>query len=160
MPNGSARQLKAGRSPIVAYVVLDAGNPFFTDVARGVEETIRSHGLSLFLCDSDQDPSARTNTCATSPSSEPAGCLITPADPGTPNLLEAWESRGLRRSVLDAPRQWCAVGVDDVEGGDLAVEHLVERGHRRIGFIGGPTRSRRSQTATGGARAIERRARC
>ena len=56
VPNGSARQLKAGRSRFVAYVALDAANPFFTDVARGVEETIRQHGLSLFLCDSDQDP--------------------------------------------------------------------------------------------------------
>ena len=49
VPNGSARQLKAGRSRFVAYVALDAANPFFTDVARGVEETIRQHGLSLFL---------------------------------------------------------------------------------------------------------------
>ena len=55
VPNGSARQLKAGRSRVVAYVAIDAANPFFTDVARGVEETIRGEGLSLFLCNSDQD---------------------------------------------------------------------------------------------------------
>ena len=33
---------------------------------------------------------------------------------------------------------WCSVGVDDVEGGELAVTHLLERGHQRIAFVGGP----------------------
>ena len=40
VPNESARQLRAGRSRTLAYVVLDVSNPFFTDVAQGVEETV------------------------------------------------------------------------------------------------------------------------
>jgi LacI family transcriptional regulator len=69
VPNGSARQLKAGRSTIVAYVLLDAGNPFFTDVARGVEHAVRRAGLSLFLCNTDQDPTREDEYLrATSPS--------------------------------------------------------------------------------------------
>ena len=53
VPNESARQLRAGRSRTLAYVVLDASNPFFTDVARGVEETVAARDLSLFMCNSD-----------------------------------------------------------------------------------------------------------
>ena len=55
VPNASARQLAAGRSRTIAYLVLDATNPFFSDVARGIEEVAREGRLSLFICNSDQD---------------------------------------------------------------------------------------------------------
>ncbi len=57
--NESARQLRAGSSRIVAYLMLDAGNPFFTDVAKGVEEAARAAGLSVFLCNSNEDAEPR-----------------------------------------------------------------------------------------------------
>ena len=47
--NDSARQLRAGSSRILAYVMLDAGNPFFTDVAQGIEETADEAGLARNL---------------------------------------------------------------------------------------------------------------
>ena len=55
--NESARQLRAGRSRVLAYVVLDASNPFFTDVAGGVEDAAREAGLVLYLCNSASDDS-------------------------------------------------------------------------------------------------------
>src|SRR5687767_9271062 len=45
--NDAARQLRAGRSSVLAYLVLDARNPFFTDVAQGAEQAAESHNLSL-----------------------------------------------------------------------------------------------------------------
>lgn len=51
--NESARSLRTGSTQSLAYVMLDAGNPFFTDVARGIELAAESAGLSLFLCNSD-----------------------------------------------------------------------------------------------------------
>src|SRR6476661_369460 len=51
--NESARQLRAGHSSTLAYVMLDATNPFFTDVAQGVEEAAESHDLSVYLCNSN-----------------------------------------------------------------------------------------------------------
>ena len=47
--NESGRQLRAGRSRMIAYLGLAVTNPFFTDVARGIEEVARSHGLAVFL---------------------------------------------------------------------------------------------------------------
>src|SRR5256886_16950828 len=52
----SARQLRAGRSRIVGLLVLDMGNPFFVDVARGAERAARREGLGVMLCNSGQDP--------------------------------------------------------------------------------------------------------
>ena len=54
--NESARHLRAGRSNTIAYVMLDVANPFFTDVAAGVEERAAEDDLSLFLCNSDNKP--------------------------------------------------------------------------------------------------------
>src|SRR3954465_12629495 len=50
--NESARQLRAGTSRTLAYVMLDASNPFFTDVAQGIEDAAEADELSLFICNS------------------------------------------------------------------------------------------------------------
>ena len=51
--NETARQLRAGRSRTIGLVVLDVANPFFTDVARGVEDEASEAGLAVILCNSD-----------------------------------------------------------------------------------------------------------
>ena len=161
VPNGSARQLKAGRSRVVAYVALDAANPFFTDVARGVEETIRRHGLSLFLCNSDQDPDREDGYLRDLAELRARGVLITAVDPANPRIAHL-RTRGIPLVFVDRllrglHPEWCAVGVDDVEGGDLAVEHLVERGHQRVAFIGGPNSIPQvADRQSGAARALAR----
>ena len=51
--NESARQLRMGTSHTLAYVMLDATNPFFTDVAQGIELAAEGADISLFLCNSN-----------------------------------------------------------------------------------------------------------
>ncbi len=139
--NESARQLRAGLSRTVAYVVLDAGNPFFTDVARGVEEAARTEGLALFLCNSDEDAARENDYLDILLEQRVRGVLITPVDHET-DRLRMLPSLGVPVVLVDRastdPTAWCSVAVDDVEGGDLAVTHLWELGHRRIAFVGGP----------------------
>src|SRR5580698_9729372 len=55
--NEAARQLRAGRSRTIGLVILDVGNPFFTDVAAGVESAAAEKGLSVILCNSGSDAS-------------------------------------------------------------------------------------------------------
>src|SRR6059036_3265175 len=52
----SARQLRAGRSRIMALLVLDMANPFFVDIASGAERAAREAGLGVMLCNSEQNP--------------------------------------------------------------------------------------------------------
>src|SRR2546427_10899358 len=51
--NGSARQLRSGHSQYIGLVVLDIANPFFTEVARGVENTANGAGYNVILWNSD-----------------------------------------------------------------------------------------------------------
>lgn len=137
--NESARHLRAGTSRTIGLVVLDIANPFFTDVARGVEEVANAAGLSVILCNSDDRPEKEAAHLAVLAEQRVRGVLITPTAELSPHL-DALRRRGTPVVLVDrqatAARQ-CAVAVDDVLGGRLAAEHLLERGHRRIAFVGG-----------------------
>ncbi|SDO32731.1 LacI family DNA-binding transcriptional regulator [Lentzea jiangxiensis] len=135
--NESARQLRAGRSRVLAYVVLDAANPFFTDVARGVEDAAREAGFALFLCNSASDGGREREYLELLHEQRVEGILITPVDAESALLAERGTPVVLvDREASDGAR--CSVAVDDVLGGELAVTHLVENGHTRIAMIGGP----------------------
>jgi LacI family transcriptional regulator len=135
--NESARQLRAGSSRVIAYVVLDAANPFFTDVARGVEDAARDAGLALFLCNSASDGGREREYLELLHEQRVEGILITPVDAESAQIAERGTPVVLvDREATDGTR--CSVAVDDVLGGELAVTHLIENGHTRIAMVGGP----------------------
>jgi LacI family transcriptional regulator len=139
--NESARQLRAGSSRLIAYVFLDAGNPFFSDVARGAEEAGRENGLALVMCSTGGDPTREDEYLGLLLEQRVRGVLITAVDYGSPRL-RSLTSLGIPVTLVDrraaSSGGWCSVGVDDVHGGDIAVTHLLEQGHSRIAFAGGP----------------------
>ncbi len=137
--NESARHLRAGHSRTIGLVVLDIANPFFTDVARGVEDAVSAAGLAVILCNSDDQAEKEAAYLDVLAEQRVQGVLITPTAELSP-ALEAVRRRGVPVVLLDrratGPDQ-CSVAVDDVHGGRLAADHLLERGHRRIAFVGG-----------------------
>ncbi|HEX5782798.1 MAG TPA: LacI family DNA-binding transcriptional regulator [Solirubrobacteraceae bacterium] len=139
--NESARQLRQGRSRTLAYVFLDATNPFFTDVARGAEAAAEAAGLALFLCNSNGDPAREDRYLDLLHQQRVLGILITALDYGNPQLRTLPE-QGTPVVLVDHPadvaKAWCSVAVDDRLGGEVAVAHLLEQGHERIAFAGGP----------------------
>jgi len=139
--NESARQLRAGRSRTLAYLAIDASNPFFTDVALGIEKVARESHLSLFLCNSDHDPAREREYLDLLLQHRVLGLLITPVDPAV-TLIGDLQRHGIPVVLLDRAEhldvEACSVSVDDVEGGYVAVSHLIEGGHQQIAFVGGP----------------------
>jgi LacI family transcriptional regulator len=157
--NDAARHLRNGSSRILGYVMLDPGNPFFADVARGAEDTARVAGMALFLCSSGENPARETEHLEVLLQQRVRGVLITPVD-GRADRLRTLPERGVPVVFLDRaagdPTGWCSVSVDDIEGGDLAVTHLAEQGHTRIGFVGGPaTISQVADRHRGAQRAVQ-----
>src|SRR4051794_35731853 len=101
--NESARQLRAGSSNALAYVMLDVTNPFFTDVAQGIEAAAERADLSLFLCNSD-NRSERERACLTRLQQQRVqGILITPVSPDDSSLDEVVE-RGTPLVIVDRTR--------------------------------------------------------
>ena len=138
--NESARQLRAGTSRTLAYVMLDSTNPFFHDVAQGIEMAADDADLSLFICNSNSRAEREEVHIERLMQQRVQGILITPVNPDSPTLDEA-SRRGIPVVIVDRIRDgggFCSVAVDDVFGGRVAIEHLAERGHTRVAFIGGP----------------------
>ncbi|MFI7060190.1 LacI family DNA-binding transcriptional regulator [Kribbella sp. NPDC050124] len=138
--NESARQLRAGSSRILAYLMLDAGNPFFTDVAKGVEDAARAAGLSVFLCNSNEDADREADYLDLLEQQRVQGVLITPIDQNSSRLRKL-PARGTPVVVVDRAiddNEHCSVAVNDILGGELAIAHLLELGHDRIAYVGGP----------------------
>jgi LacI family transcriptional regulator len=139
--NESARHLRAGSSRTLGLVVLDVANPFFTDVARGVDDVAAEHGLAVLLCNSDDQPRRESDQLGLLLEQRVQGVVITPTAELSP-ALDTVRRRGVPLVLLDrrAPTaDQCSVAVDDELGGRLAAEHLLEAGHRRIAFVGGTT---------------------
>ena len=85
MRNESARQLRAGTSRTLAYVMLDGTNPFFHDVAQGIELAAEDADLSLFICNSNSRPEREEVHLDRLMQQRVQGILITPVNPDAPD---------------------------------------------------------------------------
>ena len=157
IPNGSARQLRAGRSRCLGLVVLDVTNPFFTEVARGVEDYAQAAGYAVILCNSDEAHDKERQYLRVLEEQRVRGILITPVHGRSPELRRIRE-RGTPVVLLDRPGSGsqCSVAVDDRRGGEIAVTYLLSLGHRSIALVNGPTAIRQCADRRWGAyRAVE-----
>lgn len=138
--NDSARQLRAGRSSTVGLIVLDGGNPFFTDVARGAEDAAMSKGLAVLIGNSDESTERETTYVDLFEERRVAGLLISPAGDDLARLARL-RDQGTAVVLVDRradDEHFASVSVDDVAGGRIAVSHLLSIGRERIAFVGGP----------------------
>ncbi|MDR1768573.1 MAG: LacI family transcriptional regulator [Propionibacteriaceae bacterium] len=137
--NESARQLRAGRSDAVGMIVLDISNPFFADVIRGAEAFCHEQGYLVHIGNSDQVQDRQDDLLRHFEQHRVRGVLLAPISSDL-GLCDQLKRRGIPVVLVDRTTSggFCAVGVDDVEGGRLAVGHLLEQGHRRLAFVGGP----------------------
>jgi LacI family transcriptional regulator len=138
--NDAARQLRDGRSSSIGLVVLDVRNPFFTDVARGAEDRASQSGLSVLLANSDENPEREAAHVALFEQQRVHGVLISPIGDIT-RRLGLLRARGIPAVLVDRTSpdaSFSSVSVDDVAGGRMAAEHLIDMGRRDIAFVGGP----------------------
>jgi LacI family transcriptional regulator len=152
--NDAARQLRAGRSRSIALIVLDAGNPFFAEVARGAEDRAAESGMSVLLGNSDERPDREDAYLELFREQRVNGVLVTPVDRDL-GRLERLRSGGVPVVLVDhedAARDFASVAVDDVQGGYLAASHLLATGRRHIAYLSGPRTIRQVADRLEGAR--------
>ena len=152
--NDAARQLRAGHSRAIGLVILDVGNPFFTDLARGAEDQATRSGYSIILGNSDEKAERESAYLDLFEEQRVRGVLISPFGDVEPRLRRL-RDRGIRAVLVDRTSpdtSFSSVSVDDVAGGAMAVEHLIAAGRKRIAFVGGPFEIRQVADRLEGAR--------
>lgn len=141
-PDRTARSLRRRHSDVIALVLPDIENPFFTSLARGVEDVAQQAGLSVVLCNTDDDPEKEQRYLTIADSENMAGVILAPATPA-PRLSRLTE-RNRAVVVVDRPVQdeVDQVVFDNVDLGRRAVLALAGRGYSRIACITGPKDTR------------------
>ncbi|WP_425862909.1 LacI family DNA-binding transcriptional regulator [Arthrobacter sp. TWP1-1] len=155
--NDAARQLRAGMSHSIGLVVLDAANPFFTDLARGAEDSAAAENFSVLVGNSNDDEGREAAYLDLFEQQRVRGVLLSPVGDVIPRL-EQLRRRGIPTVLVDRVSDnlsFSSVGVDNLAGGEMAVRHLLSLGRRRIAFVGGPTSIRQvAERLTGARKAI------
>jgi LacI family transcriptional regulator len=139
-PNLAARALVTGRTYAMGLIVPDLVHPFFGQVAKALSGVLRAKGYSLVLSSSDDDAgleqqemdhllARRVDVLVIASAQHSAESIRRVQEQKTPLVLIDRRFEGLQAHF---------VGVDDVEAGRLATEHLLEVGCRHIAHIGGP----------------------
>jgi LacI family transcriptional regulator len=152
--NESARQLRAGRSRSIGMVVMEIANPFFTDIVGGVEDYVHERGYAVQLGNSAEQVSRELRQLELFEEQRVRGVLLAPIRE-IGDRIARLRRQGIPVVLVDRAAgvaDVCSVSVDDVEGGRLAVAHLVELGHQRIAFVGGPKRLQQVRDRSLGAR--------
>jgi DNA-binding LacI/PurR family transcriptional regulator len=141
--NEIARSLVTRRTKVIGLVVSDIGNPFFSEVTKGVESEARRHGYSLILCSSDWNKTREREHVSMLRSRRVDGLIIHPSEElsgDAPRDLAGGElpTVFLANAVEDAGAHY--VSVDNVQGAFEATSYLVSLGHRRIAHATGDLR--------------------
>jgi LacI family transcriptional regulator len=159
-PNRVARSLRTQRASVVGLLVPDIENPFFTSLARGVEDVAHRTGLSVVLCNTDDDVDKERRYLDTALGEQMAGVIVAAASRRHTDLSALTARRMPVVAVDRRPRaaEVDAVMVDDRHGGEDATAHLLERGYRRIACVTGPAGASAAEDRLAGYRAAMREA--
>jgi LacI family transcriptional regulator len=160
VPNSAARHLAAGRSKSIGLVLLDLANPYFLEVARGVEDVAADAGYVVMLFNSADSPKREDRALRVLLEQRVSGVLMSPVGPRSA-AVSRLRGDGINVVLLDrkgSSRDECSVAVDDLQGGQIATEHLLAAGHRQFVFVGGASHVRQHAARLKGARLALRNA--
>ncbi len=140
IPNRLASGLRSKRTNTLALVLTDITNPFFTTIARGVEDTASDAGYTVIYCNTDESVSEEQKYLHMLLEQRVDGILLVPAL-STPDSVSFIQSHSTPIVVLD--RRVSGVKVDmvrcDSDAGAYELTRLLlSLGHRRIGILSGP----------------------
>lgn len=138
-PNRAARGLITGRTGNIGLIVPDLTNPFFPGVVKGVQTRAREADYSVFLADTDEDPSAEADVVRNLSKQVDGIILCSPrmSEDDLRSLTGETPMVMLNRRVGRLP----SVTTDNADGIRQAIAHLTALGHRRIAYVAGPKMS-------------------
>jgi LacI family transcriptional regulator/LacI family repressor for deo operon, udp, cdd, tsx, nupC, and nupG len=148
-PNAIAQSLQTRQTSTIGLVVTSIADQFWGDVMKGVEEVARASDFSVFLSASHNDPDQEMAIIETFHRRRVDGILVA-ASRITSNYQKRLDHIQVPTVLINSQAESEArllhwVSVDDRQGAQLAVEHLLQLGHRAIGYLGISSRPRSNQ---------------
>jgi LacI family transcriptional regulator len=140
-PNQIARSLKTRQTKTLGMIISDITNPFFPQVVRGAEDAAIESGFLLIMLNSDDNPERERRALSMLRARKVDGLLLTVASTGADmKHVEQFRDSGLPvvcldRMVPNIPLD--LVCADNAHGAKMCMQHLLSRGHRRIGYLSG-----------------------
>ncbi|HEY3596777.1 MAG TPA: LacI family DNA-binding transcriptional regulator [Paraburkholderia sp.] len=140
VPSAVARSLKARSTATIGLVVPNSTNPYFAELARGIEDGCARNGYCVFFCNSDDDPAKQRSYLRVLQEKRIDGLIV----------ASAGDDAVLAKSLADSPVPLVIVDrniegvnadlvqIDHEKGAYLATRHLLQLGHVKIGCITGP----------------------
>jgi LacI family transcriptional regulator len=140
VPSAVARSLRRQTTRTIGMLLIDSTDPYFAELARGIEEVCFRNKYTLILCNSYEDAKRQQTYLQALLEKRVDGLLV--AGAGDPEVL-AWQLQSARVPVVLVDRHVPnldadTVAVDHEHAAYLATWHLLDLGHRSIGCIGGP----------------------
>lgn len=158
VPNALARQLRSKRTKMLALIVSDISNPFFTTIARGVEDVAAARGFSVMYCNTDESVAKEAQYLDMLIGRQVDGVLLVPAR-GSGVSFRALRVHQMPVVVIDrrvADPHVTSVRCDSEAGAYALTRHLIALGHQRIAvFTGRRAVSTSVDRAAGCRRALE-----
>ncbi len=140
VPNSLGPSLRSKRTQILALLLSDITNPFWTTVARGVEDACSANGYYVVLCNTDESQAKQDQYVSVMLRKQVDGFLLVPAQNSMETLLKIRQQEipvvVLDRTVSD--REVDIVRCDSGEGAYQVTSHLIQQGHRDIAILSGP----------------------
>ncbi|GIL14046.1 MAG: LacI family transcriptional regulator [Chloroflexota bacterium] len=141
VPNALARSLRFKRTKTIALILTDITNPFFTTLARGIEDAASEQGFSVIFCNTDESQDEEAEYLSVVVQKQVDGVLLVPASSSSESVTFL-RDRGVPCVLLD--RRLPGAAVDTVRGDSEAgayqlTRHLLDLGHRRIALLNGPS---------------------
>ncbi|MDP3665438.1 MAG: LacI family DNA-binding transcriptional regulator [Sediminibacterium sp.] len=138
-PNNIAKGLRLKRSSTIGLIIPDIANPWFAQLALGIEKEARKHHYNIFLCNSNDNLKIEKKSIALLQSWMVDGIIIAPIGLESEHILKA-SKRGIPLVLIDRFFE----GVDlpyissnDFEGSLEAVQYLIDNGHKKIACFQG-----------------------
>ncbi len=137
-PNAIARGLVKRQTQTLGLVIPDITNPFYPEVARGIEEGAAAAGYSVFLCNTNWERRREAQYLSLLAEKRVDGVILAPVEESAWEIETAVSTALVYVSTAPLDTRHSFVVIDNVRGGYLAAEHLIGAGYRSFGFVGSP----------------------
>jgi LacI family transcriptional regulator len=145
IPNVNTANTKSN-SKIVGLILPLAQNPFYDELAQGIEDSLTKDGYRVLIGYSREDEAIELQLLTSMSDANFRGIIVTPVGPNN-QVFEKFIDRNVRVSYLsqtDEEPDQCSVSIDQVRGGFIGLEYLAKLGHKKVLWVSGPNHHHQS----------------